>query len=77
MSDEDAKREFEEKLAEFMTENAALADLDITPQQQLFVELHQYYEWLKGAGFTTSESLEFLVIYLIRMLESHIENGGS
>lgn len=77
MSDEDAKREFEERLAEFMTENAALADLDITPQQQLFVELHQYYEWLKGAGFNTSESLEFLVIYLIRMLESHIENGGS
>ena len=58
MSDEDAKREFEERLAEFMTENAGLADLDITPQQQLFVELHQYYEWLKGAGqFSLMEAL--------------------
>jgi hypothetical protein len=76
MSDEDEKKAFEEKLAEFMSENAALADLDITPQQQLFVELHQYYEWLRGAGFTPSESLEFLVIYLIRMLEATIANGG-
>lgn len=76
MSEEEDKKAFEEKLAQFMSENADLANFDVTPQQQLFVELHQYYDWLKGAGFTTSESLEFLVIYLIRMLEATIANGG-
>lgn len=73
MSDDEnnlSKEEFQRKIEEFMENNKDLAaDLEVTPQQELFIQLHDYYGWLKSGGFTTSESLEFLVIYLIRMLE--------
>jgi len=72
MSEDDEQTpSFEEQIKEFLAQNADLAEElgEITPQQQLFVELHEYYTWLKGGGFTTSESLEFLVVYLIKVLE--------
>ncbi len=70
-SKEESEAAFQEQLRQFMEQNADLAeDLEgVSAQQQLFVELHEYYSWLKGGGFTTSEALEFLVIYLIKMLE--------
>lgn len=47
---------------------------DISPLEEAWLQLHEMYTSLRGAGFSQNEAVEIVSAYLFRMLN---DSGGS